>query len=161
MFPFSSITTGLDSSFKLISISVLLSQPLFVFSLFSSSHNFFFFKFLPFPKEDDTDILRQESNISSVFIQVLGVNNPPFSESQDVTTMEDTPVSITLRGSDMDMEDQDNLIVYISEVPQFGVLSQWVNLEETQQFEIIQTAGISVSDPQRRVIYIPNENQVT
>eukprot|EP00009_Paramoeba_aestuarina_P003177 CAMPEP_0201514696 /NCGR_PEP_ID=MMETSP0161_2-20130828/6463_1 /ASSEMBLY_ACC=CAM_ASM_000251 /TAXON_ID=180227 /ORGANISM="Neoparamoeba aestuarina, Strain SoJaBio B1-5/56/2" /LENGTH=1626 /DNA_ID=CAMNT_0047911325 /DNA_START=239 /DNA_END=5119 /DNA_ORIENTATION=- len=102
----------------------------------------------------------QISNIATVTVDILGVNNPPFTQSQSVTTLEDTPVSITLQGSDMDMEDEPDLIVYISEVPKLGLLSQWVDLTQTQQFEIIQTSGISVSDPERRVIYIPDENQV-
>ena len=119
MFLFSSPIITPVSSFKSIFNSVRLSQR-FVFPLPPSSLQLFSDSF---PKED-TNELPQQSNISSVTIDVLGVNNPPFSQSQAVTTLEDTPVSITLEGSDDDVEDQDDLIVYISELPRFGLLSQ-------------------------------------
>tara|TARA_R110002050_G_scaffold81309_7_gene173843 strand:- start:3513 stop:8018 length:4506 start_codon:yes stop_codon:yes gene_type:complete len=102
----------------------------------------------------------QVSNLATIFINVLGVNNPPVTLSQSVVTIEDSVVEITLEGFDLDPEDSD-LECYISTLPANGILSQWVEggINATQ-FEVINTAPFPVTDPLYRVLYIPNPNEV-
>lgn len=61
-----------------------------------------------------------DSNTATVTITVNPVNDAPVANNQSVTTAEDTPVSITLTGSDSD----GNTLTYtVVALPQFGILS--------------------------------------
>jgi PKD repeat protein len=61
-----------------------------------------------------------ESNLATVTITVVPGNTPPTAADQSVATPEDTPVAITLAGSDVD---GDNLTYTIVTPPLHGVLS--------------------------------------
>ena len=58
--------------------------------------------------------------IAFVYIIISRVNNPPTAEPVDVTTNEDTPVSITLAGSD---HDEDSLTYSVITEPAHGRLT--------------------------------------
>ncbi|MDX1571127.1 MAG: Ig-like domain-containing protein, partial [Xanthomonadales bacterium] len=61
-----------------------------------------------------------DSELGTVTITVLPVNDAPVAEAQSITTPEDQPVAITLTGSDLD---GDALGFEIVGGPQFGTLS--------------------------------------
>jgi hypothetical protein len=63
---------------------------------------------------------QEDSNLATVTIQVTEVNTPPVADDQDVSTDEDTPVDITLTGSD---DDGDPLTFDVVDGPTNGVLS--------------------------------------
>jgi len=61
-----------------------------------------------------------DSNTATVTITVTPVNDAPVANNQSVITLEDTPVAITLTGSDID----GNALTYtVITSPQFGTLS--------------------------------------
>ncbi|HEY3052448.1 MAG TPA: Ig-like domain-containing protein [Thermoanaerobaculia bacterium] len=61
-----------------------------------------------------------DSNVATVSINVTPVNDPPVANAQSVTTPEDTPIGITLTGSDVD---GDALSFTIVTGPAHGTLS--------------------------------------
>jgi RHS repeat-associated protein len=61
-----------------------------------------------------------DSNLATVWIEVLPVNDPPIAYDDAVETDEDVPVAITLRGFDVD---GDVLTYTLIELPQHGQLS--------------------------------------
>jgi hypothetical protein len=61
-----------------------------------------------------------DSNVATVSITVTPVNDPPVAYDQSVTTPEDTPLPITLTGSDVD---GDPLAYIVVTQPQHGTLS--------------------------------------
>jgi serine protease len=61
-----------------------------------------------------------DSNIATVTITVSPVNDAPVANDQSVTTIQDTPVDITLTASDVD---NDPLTYSIDSVPSNGVLT--------------------------------------
>lgn len=69
-----------------------------------------------FKANDGTD----DSNIATVTITVNSVNDPPVAHDQDVTTDEDTPLTITLTASDVD---GDALTFGLDDLPSHGDLS--------------------------------------
>jgi hypothetical protein len=60
------------------------------------------------------------SNIASVSITVMAVNEPPVADNQAVNTNEDTPVAVTLYADDAN---GDALTYYVVTSPSHGVLS--------------------------------------
>jgi hypothetical protein len=60
------------------------------------------------------------SNVATVSINVIGVNDPPSADDQSVTTLKDTPVTVTLDGYDAD---GDTLSVSVVSGPSHGVLT--------------------------------------
>jgi hypothetical protein len=61
-----------------------------------------------------------DSNIATVSITVTAVNDAPLADNQSVTTDEDTPLAITLTGSDID---SGSLTYSIVSIPSYGTLS--------------------------------------
>jgi phosphodiesterase/alkaline phosphatase D-like protein len=61
-----------------------------------------------------------DSNLATVTIEITEVNTPPVADDQAVSTDEDTPVDITLTGSDVD---EDALTFGVVDGPTNGVLS--------------------------------------
>ena len=62
-----------------------------------------------------------DSNVGTVSIIISSVNDPPVLNPQSVTTDEDTPIKITLTGTDIDSPRVTNY--RIVENPKFGVIS--------------------------------------
>lgn len=62
----------------------------------------------------------QDSNTSTVTVTINPVNDAPTANSQSVTTNSNTPVSITLTGSDVETS---NLVYEVSSAPAHGTLS--------------------------------------
>jgi endonuclease G len=63
---------------------------------------------------------RHDSNTSTVNITISEVNDPPSANSQTVTTDSNTPVAITLTGSDLETP---NLVFEVTASPAHGSLS--------------------------------------
>ncbi len=61
-----------------------------------------------------------DSNVSTVTVTINPVNDAPTADSQSVSTNSNTPVSVTLTGSDIETTD---LVFEVSEGPAHGVLS--------------------------------------
>ena len=99
----------------------------------------------------------QYSNIATITMNVLGINNVPLAFSQWLTMEEDGYLLITLNGTDFDETDAKNLTVIISKLPERGQLSQYVD-DITTQPDIINTIPTEVTDPLYRVYYLPDEN---
>ncbi len=60
------------------------------------------------------------SNVATVSITVMGVNDPPSANDQSVTTTKNTPVAITLSGDDVD---GDTLTFAVLSGPSHGALT--------------------------------------
>jgi serine protease len=63
---------------------------------------------------------KADSNVATVSITILPVNDPPVAQNQSVTTTQDTSVAITLTASD---PDGDSLTYFIVANPSYGTLS--------------------------------------
>ncbi len=83
--------------------------------------------YVPNPNFAGTDDLtwrasdgQEDSEVATVTFNVVNGNDPPTATAQDVRTAEDTPLAITLRGTDLD---GDNLGFIVLTQPTRGALS--------------------------------------
>ncbi len=105
-----------------------------------------------------------DSNTATVTITVTPVNDAPVAIPQNIGTNQDTPVSITLSGSDIDA---DPLTYTVSASPTHGTLSSTApNLTYTpntgyvgaDSFEFTVSDGTAISSPATVSISVSNVN---
>ena len=82
------------------------------------------------------------SNIATINIEVLPVNDSPIAYDQDVVTDEDTSVDIELKASDIE---NDHLTYHIDVQPQYGNLV-WVDDEDGPDWRYTPDTGYMGSD---------------
>lgn len=89
----------------------------------------------------------------SFSVTINAVNDAPTADSQTVTVNEDTDVTITLAGSDIDGDD---LTYNINTLPANGTLYQ--TSDGSTRGSAISSTGTTVSDGSHRVIYVSASN---
>ena len=86
-------------------------------------------------------------------VTINAVNDAPTADAQTVTVNEDTDVTITLAGSDID---GDNFTYIINTLPSNGTLYQ--TSDGSTRGSAMTSTGTTVSDGSHRVIYVSASN---
>mmetsp|Transcript_2259 Transcript_2259/g.3229 ORF Transcript_2259/g.3229 Transcript_2259/m.3229 type:complete len:1961 (-) Transcript_2259:97-5979(-) len=109
------------------------------------------------------------SNTAWVSLTILPVNDQPIAQDLRYTVLEDSNVTIFLKGTDRDLVDQDSLEAIISSLPPKGVLFQYNENENGEVCKGLQVNGCDLDrivtpftdvtdNDLYRVIYFPPED---
>ncbi|HIO72454.1 MAG TPA: tandem-95 repeat protein, partial [Flavobacteriales bacterium] len=94
-----------------------------------------------------------DSDVAAVTVNVAAVNDVPVAAAQTVTVNEDTDVTITLSGTDVE---ESTLTYKISTLPANGTLYQ--TADGSTRGDAISEVSTTVTSTEFKVIYVPAEN---